>query len=1385
MAPKSRSQPSIHQRAPADTFNRPPRIARTWRVETVELPEPPIPSARHEHSSWITLGMPLLSAAALIGATVFVGQGGSALLFGLPMAVMAVLGVVTTLLTNRSRAKQGAAEFAKQQTFYEQRLREQHERLQGLYDEEQRVRHEAQPDQETVLRTAGALGTNTPPQERLWERRVGDADFLQLRVGLGPVPFSTTIHVPQLRPDSPVDPRLYEIEQQYRTLLDVPISIPLREIGALGVSGAPPQGRALLRWLVWQAAVFHAPADLRIAVVYPPEMATEWSWLAWLPHTVPFSNDADYRARMHASGDRAERLLSAVLDQLNHRRDLQTQQHNNNGGAPPQWMPMLLVVDGMEYARSQPAIRELLRDGPRVNLFTLLLVDRWQDIPGECGAMLDLRTDAPRWARAGRQWSREPFAIEAELATVRLSDMLARRLASIELADVQGSADLPRTVRLFDLLGIADEADLLPPAFWRTPPARAWYSDVPIGAKAGGQPLYLDLYEQMHGPHGIIAGATGAGKSVLLQGIIAALAIKHSPKQLQLLLIDFKGGASLAQLAQLPHTAGFVTDLEGRMAERAMTAIKSELRYRKTLFRTAEARIGSKVENIGEYREKAPAELPPLPNLLIIIDEFDELVQSYREFVAELVRVVKQGRSLGVHLLVASQQPSKAVTDDIRTQLKFFVALRLGSGEDSREMLGKPDAAFLPTDVAGRAYFRVGADVTLFQVAQIVSPYRSTKAAQPEDDDILFHDLASLDRPAPSTARAKDAQKITDLDVLVRTLKQAGANLFQHEREQSGWRPRPIWQPPLPTRLTLGEVWPRDARQLPQVLGQAWQQLQRGSWLRPVVGRFDIPQESRQEPFTIGLADGHLAVIGASGSGKTMLLRTLLLDLALTHAPQDLWCYVIDAGGQGLSLLAGLPQIGGLIQARDRDHIQRLLTMIDREIRRRQALFRDRGANDLPAYRQHERLPAWLIVIDKLALLREEFKDKQGYETISDDLIRLARLARTYGVHFVITADSTRDIGYHLLALFDNRIALRLPELQDYNDVLGGRVTSQIPGNVPGRALWGHAELGLLDLQIALPLLEAPDATAADGQEQATVLESELNAELKATVEAIRAASERLPGATIHPAPIMLLPERLTQQQLGERELQRRPLISEIAAPIGKESIELAVAHLRLTREAPHALLLGARRSGKTTALQSILVAAARCYSPDQIQFVIVDPRRGLHALRALPHMAHYAATEADIRRLVEALQAIVDHSGDQQPRWIVAVDDYDVGYRQIEGQFRSSYSGDTNLFGILRRLTAESGAYGPHLLIAANVKYPEEAGEIIKTLDAARNGLILWPHKYDGGTRLMDIALPFGERDADLPAGRALLIHEDRSMLVQVAAASQAEVDQASTSLS
>ena len=1395
--------PTPHERY----FNRPPRIRPNWSPRTLEIPDPPQPPEQADTSAWLAVAMPIVGVVLLGLTMVFVGTGANIWALALPMGVMATLGVVTTVLTTRTQTRRSAADYAARMAFFEERLAAQREIAEAHYAHETSSRLSLDPDPETLLQIASARGADLMPQARLWERRPIDSDFLNLRVGTGNVPSSLAIRRPPPTKDAELDRRLLELSGAFETLRQVPITVPIVELGSLGLAGEHSAVRALLHALIWQAAVLHSPNELRIALVYGQGDAAAWDWLRWLDHSIPFSNDRDQSLRMCAGdGESVPQLLSALLDQLSRRRDL-LDRHRD--GAPPRFTQFLLIVDDVERVRDMPVISEIMRLGPALKMAVIFRVPRWELVPDQCAAMLELTPHGARWMRASSPWPRDLFKPDA--ADTNMSDRLARRLAGIQLLETGGNRELPRSVRLFDLLKVKDEQDLNPPRFWDEAMTSAWHADVPIGALNEEEPLYLNLYENQHGPHGIIAGATGAGKSVLLQCIIAALAIKHSPVRLQILLIDFKGGASLAMFQSLPHTAGFVTDLEGRLAERAMTAIKSEIRYRKALLKRTAAELGEKkLENIADYRAAAARHgLPPLPNLLIVIDEFDELVSTYQEFVTELVRVVKQGRSLGVHLLLATQQPAKAVKDEIRTQLKFFIALRLGSSEDSREMLLKPDAAFLPTDIPGRAYFRVGAQSQLFQVAQVTGEYRAAaSSATPSPQSkprVEFRERGPVEPEPVGGERRTSDQRITDLDVLVTQMRLAGQATITRETARTGWQPRPIWQPPLPNRLHLPEVapdlaafsgalWatphrPEVAPDLATLVGKQWATPPVPSaWLRVPIGRLDIPQESRQEPLSFKLAESHLAIIGAPGSGKTMLLRTLLVSLALTHSPQDVWCYLLDAGGQGLTPLAKLPHVGGLVQARERERVRRLFRVLETTIRERQDRFREAEVSDLPGYRvAGGRLPALVVLIDKIAILREEFKDELGDATIIDRLVGIARVGRQYGIHLVVTADRPGDLTYKLFSLLETRVALRMPELHDYSDVLGGRITSQIPATLAGRGLWMLPEQGIVDLQVALPTLDKNDTVAEEGEavDQATILDSELIADLRDMVGTLHQIWMVRPEADeARPIPVALLPDQIGLVSLGTNVLRRRPMEALVRLPVGRESLQIAVAELTLSAENPHALIVGPRRSGKTVALQTMLLGLTKRYSPSELRLVILDgPRRGLRSLRDLPHVEGYAQSETEVRGLVTTLAELrVEQAG--RARWVIALDDYTLSRERMKDQFQRPYSDTPNLFVVLNELAATGGQCGVHLLLAAGIAFADD--DLLRTLDAARSGLIMWPGRYDGGTRFLGVSLPLSDqRDAEQPQGRALLVQEDEQRLVQVARVVEADLEQFLTTVS
>ncbi len=1305
-------------------FNRPPRVRPRWNAESIQLPAPPAPPARSS-TDHMTMMMPLVGAGLMASVSVV---GGGNWLFILPTGAMAGLGVVAAVRSERSNARREAATFATRQSFFEDQLASARSRLHRLYDQELMARLHLDPDPQTLLAIVG-VGSRAAPDPRLWERRPTDDDFLRLRLGLGDLPAACQVVLPPATADSPVDLRLPRLATEYATLRHVPITLPLAQLAALGLAGPRPQALGLLYALVWQAVTLHAPGDLRLALV-SHDGSSAWEWLRWLPHTVPLHNDPAYRQRMCATTPAsAARLMSDLLDHVSRRRDLP--RHDD---APPPLPRLLLLVDGAEVAATYPAVREIMRHGASLGMAVVVLVPSWPQIPEACAAMLDVGSHGARWVSAGEAWPNVAF--QPDLVDLAQSDRLARRLAAIRLQEVGGNQDVPRQVRLFDLLGLRSPADLAPPRFWADPPVGAWRSDVPIGALAEGQPIFLDLSEQRHGPHGIIAGATGAGKSVLLQSVIAALVVTHHPDRLQVLLIDFKGGAALAMFAPLPHVAGLVTDLEGRLAERAMTAITSELRRRKALLKTTAAQFGTKVEHIGDYRALAALhDLPPLPNLLIVVDEFDEMAANYQEFVHELVRVVKQGRSLGVHLLVATQQPARAVSDEIRSQLKFFIALRLGSSEDSREMILKPDAAFLPTDIPGRAYFRAGNDLRLFQVAQVTN--RAPTQTERTAPQVRF---VSGDQEHPlGGVETEDAEpsRETDLDHLVRAL--AGVALES--------RQPPIWRAPLPGRIGLGQL---DVAPTPTGL------------LSASIGLLDIPQECRQEPLCLDLAAAHLALIGAPGSGKTLLLRTLVLSLAAHYAPRDLWCYLVDAGGQGLAPLAGLPHVGALIQARERERVRRLIRILDATIRERQDRLRAADVADLATYRAQTgaAMPALLVIVDKVAVLSEEFRDAPGETTILHDLVRIARVGRSCGIFLVLSADRANDLSYRLLSLCEARLALRQTDLHDYAEVLGARVQMQtpIPATLPGRALWLHPDHGPLEVQIALPTTHSDDPAAAEG---GRMLEAELSSELR---EQVQMLVQRWQDDPLRPQPVELLPERISLASLPALP----PASSGVQIALGREALNLEVAALQLSTENPHALLVGPRRSGKTTLLRTLLHGLAAQHPAGALELLILDsPRAGLADLRDLPHTTHYARAEQGATDLIAAVAQL--RLAPPGPRRVIVIDDYTLCRERMREHLTPSYGADPNLLANLCDLAQSGGMQGVHILLTTTLTYADDA--LLRALDAGRTGIILWPGRYDGGTRLLGISLPLAEqRDAEQPPGRALLVHEESQVLVQVA---------------
>src|SRR5829696_5398651 len=875
-----------------------------------------------------------------------------------------------------------------------------------------------------------ALRAIVDQTDRLWERRPTDTDFLTVWVGRGPVPLAN-----RARLDTPGglllehDPELLEAAEEIvrRTawLPGAPVVVPLRDLDVLALTGPPAGTRALARSLLCELAAFHAPDDLRIQAIHPPGTASAWEWTSRLPHTrdptatcgqPSGSLVADSRAWV----DDGPHLL-AIVDTT-----------EPSAGAGPSTDP----GDGAWSGRAgrESRVAELLQRSATAGVTVIWLAGTTAGEPSEISMRIRLDDQGFATLRATTPGGRRVNGIRTDTADLALCELLTRRLAPLRLERPPSAVPRAGPVRLLDLLGPADRpARSVPtgPGGGRRGPiepgggvrarSRSELLRVPVGVTAGGEALVLDLKEAAErgiGPHGLVVGATGSGKSELLRTIVAGLAATHPPGQLAFVLVDFKGGAAFADLAQLPQVAGLITNLQTdlSMVDRALAALQGELARRQRLLHLA-----GNQPDLRAYTAAVAADprLEPLPSLLVVVDEFGELLAARPEFLELFTAIGRVGRSLGMHLLLASQRLDEGRLRGLESHLRFRVCLRTFSAAESTAVLGVPDAYHLPP-APGSALIKVDAGPAVrFAAARL-----SSDPSPRNDDDRA--DAGRSSGPGPST----------DLEVLLDGL--VGRCLPVHQ----------VWLPPLPPEIALDPL-----------LDQA------DGWLRVPVGVVDRPLEQQQGPLVLDLSKGagHLIVVGAPRSGKSTLLCTLMAALAATHQPDEVQAYAVDLGGGVLHRLRDLPHVGAVCGPRETERVRRLIRELRSLLVERERQFRDLGVDSMAAWHALRRDGADLggygevfLLVDNWGALVRELPELEA------ELADLATLGLHHGVHLVLTANRWAQVRPGLRENLGGRLELRL------NDPLEsevGRIAAAGLPELPGRGLTPSG----LQFQTALP----------------------------------------------------------------------------------------------------------------------------------------------------------------------------------------------------------------------------------------------------------------------------------------------------------------------------
>jgi S-DNA-T family DNA segregation ATPase FtsK/SpoIIIE len=982
------------QVGPAGTlpFNRPPRAPLPLAPGPVELPGAPRAPDKPHFSIATTVG-PLVLAVVMILLT-------NNILYAM-FALLSPIIAVGQYAESRRRSTKGGA---RSQREFEQDIEELEGEIAQRAEAERGRRRVLLPDPPEVLRRAAL------PSVQLWERRPEQEDFLKLSAGLADLPWQ-----PAAKDAGSKRPPEATAALAAGELRVAPLDVDLADGGVVGIVGERAAALATARSLVCQAAVHHGPADVTIGVFVDPGREPDWDWCKWLPHVRRGAGSEQWLA---AGRNECEPLLRELL-----------------AGAATGTALVVLDSDVLIEGKNAPA-RDLLsgvgtrRDESgrqvQVPVAGIVVASTSDRLPAACNTILEV-ADAEGGASIRCPDKRVDLddVLLAGLTTAR-ARACARDLARFEDPELhQPGAGLPDMVRLLPLLGLerVDAASIR--ELWRRAGPAAT-PVAPLGVTEQGV-FSLDLVRD--GPHGLIGGTTGSGKSELLRTLVAGLAAYADPTLLTFVLIDYKGGAAFDECGRLPHTVGMVTDLDEQLGERALLALDAEVRYRERRLRDAG------VDNLRDYQALRRDE--PLPRLLVVIDEFATMAKDLPEFLSALVSVAQRGRTLGVHLLLATQRPSGAVNENIKTNTNLRIALRVQDPGDSTDVIGTRDAADLSRHQPGRAYVRLGpGEIVPIQTALVTCVSGERVDAAVDVAPFVFGPR-SRDGQATGGGAGGGDGGASDLTRLVDAIAEAhaGAGLP---------RPRRPWPEPLGQRLDLAEL---------AAMGTA-----AADSAEVLVALADDPARQTQYPVGWRLREGNLLLYGIAGSGTSGTLASLAVALAATRSPRELELYAFDYGAGELAPLERLPHAGAVVLAAERERQMRLIRHLRAELDRR---------------RLHPADGEVVVLIDNIAAMRAEFGDAEGLD-LMDELARVYADGTEVGIRFAVAADRLNAVHGSWSSVTQQKWLFRLPDAHDY--AAAGLTRKHMPQPVAGRAVMSPEGL---QIQVARPGPSVADAVAA------------------------------------------------------------------------------------------------------------------------------------------------------------------------------------------------------------------------------------------------------------------------------------------------------------------
>ena len=991
----------------------------------------------------IKQGTPTMGGVVMLVALVlFRGVMGSGNLVYMLYSVvtMAVSLVVSVLASRDQKKKDEEAEVRRKERYYQYidaKIQEIKKRRQDELRILDRI-YRSPEDNIAIVRDF---------EKGLFDRSSRDGDFLDIRLGSGrrEATIKVKTNIPEYKQlDDDLQDRVQEIVEEYKYLDNAPIVARLGQSNSIGVVGTRKWLYEMLKVMTVDLMVRQYYKELRIYYVIDEKEKDQFAWARWLKNC---TRETDTIRTILCDAESTKFHLENIYKIISERE--------MNGDKATWRSHYVIFAYHIDTIRNHP-ISNIFETCARYGFHFIFMDEHEQRIPRGCSQMIQL----DRTVSSGHLFytanGENKMAFDyAPIVEDRMRELVSR-LNPVYVMESSLEEQLTKSLTFYEMLGIENIEQFDLGGAWRRAQVEKTLA-APLGVKTKNAIVNLDLHDsaKAHGPHGLVAGTTGSGKSEILQSYILSMALHYHPYEVSFLLIDFKGGGMANQFRDLPHLAGAITDIDGREINRSLKSIRAEQERRKRFFAQVE------VNNIHKYIAKYkadPSSVPaPLPHLIIIVDEFAELKTEQPDFMKELISTARVGRSLGIHLILATQKPSGVVDPQIWSNSKFKLCLKVQTKEDSREMLHTPLAAEIREP--GRAYLQVGNN-EIFELFQ--SGYSGANIPNPDPNAVRPFKLHELNMWGKKTLlyeqkagevldeKGEKPEKRSQLDVIVD---------YVHDYcEDMAIKKLPsICMPPLPETISLDEL--EGVKEKNLVDG-----------IITSVAIYDDPEKQYQGDFRLNLTKDNTFIMGSAQSGKTTMLQSIMCSVINNYTPEEVNFYIIDAGNSAMQAFEKAKHVGGVAFVQEEEKINNLFKMMSTMIQERISKFMTMGIGTYHAYVEAGKrdMPQVVLVIDNIPAFREY------YEQFDDNIQTLAREGLSAGISLLITGTGSNNLNYRTLVNFGSRIALNCNDASEYSSLFG--VRGFAPFNYPGRGLV------MLDNRV----VEAQFARAVDAGKDAT-----------------------------------------------------------------------------------------------------------------------------------------------------------------------------------------------------------------------------------------------------------------------------------------------------------